>query len=166
MTHYQILGIPQDSSTADIKSAFITLSKSHHPDLNSNDPSKHDVYVRIMQAYTVLSKPELRSTYDSRLHAAQVRHQHSSAGSSSTFDFDPSSSPSDWTVESNAPRFVLDMYNIIIIIIRLVMSVTVNCTLHCTLKRFTDGETKPFGKCGIGATTSFMKRDHIMESKE
>jgi len=109
MTHYQILGVPQDSSTADIKSAFIALSKSHHPDLNSNDPTKHDVFVRIMQAYTVLSKPELRSTYDSRLHAAQVRHQqrHASGSSNSTldFDFDPSSSPSDWTVESNAPRW-------------------------------------------------------------
>jgi len=66
-THYEILGVNPNCSSKDIRSAFLSLSKSHHPDLHPADPKKHGTYVRIMEAYSVLSKPHLRDTYDSNL---------------------------------------------------------------------------------------------------
>lgn len=43
---------------------FYRLSKSNHPDLHPNDPSKSKRFVAISEAYSVLGSPEKRKTYD------------------------------------------------------------------------------------------------------
>lgn len=40
------------------------MSKSHHPDLHPNDPSKSKKFVAISEAYSVLGSPEKRQRYD------------------------------------------------------------------------------------------------------
>lgn len=46
---------------------FYELSKLHHPDRNRNDPLASDRFVRLSQAYRVLSNPRSRKGYDNSL---------------------------------------------------------------------------------------------------
>ncbi|KAK4886704.1 hypothetical protein RN001_002975 [Aquatica leii] len=65
-THYEVLGLSKDCTTKDVKNAYITLSKKYHPDNNKGEES-HMNFVKIAEAYKVLSKPEKRRTYDTEL---------------------------------------------------------------------------------------------------
>ena len=62
--HYRVLGLEFNASQAAIKKQFYTLSKSHHPDRNPNDPTASERFVRISEAYAILGQPEKRSKYD------------------------------------------------------------------------------------------------------
>ncbi|CAD6241260.1 GSCOCG00002593001-RA-CDS [Cotesia congregata] len=67
-TYYEILGIPKDASKKDVKEAFIKLSKKIHPDKSSETSAKsHNDFVKINEAYRVLSKDHSRQQYDSHL---------------------------------------------------------------------------------------------------
>lgn len=66
--HYSILGLEPGSSVPQIKKAFYSLSKTHHPDRNPDDPigaSKR--FSAISDAYHVLSDPKQRDKYDQTL---------------------------------------------------------------------------------------------------
>ena len=58
--YYEILGVAKDASEKDIKKAYRTLSKQHHPD-HGGDEEK---FKEINEAYSVLSSPEKREQYD------------------------------------------------------------------------------------------------------
>lgn len=64
-THYEVLGVPQDASDADIKKAFRTLSRKYHPDVVG--PEGTEIIARVSEAYTVVSNPERREEYDREL---------------------------------------------------------------------------------------------------
>jgi len=59
-----VLGLTPAASHADIRQAFVRLSKEIHPDRNPNDPDNHIKFVRLNEAYTVLSKHHTRREYD------------------------------------------------------------------------------------------------------
>jgi hypothetical protein len=48
------LGLEQDASKADVRSAFKALVKQHHPDTNGGDRSTEDRLRDIIQAYKYL----------------------------------------------------------------------------------------------------------------
>ncbi|MCG6878465.1 MAG: DnaJ domain-containing protein [Deltaproteobacteria bacterium] len=62
--YYIILGIPTDSSERDIKAAYRRLAKEFHPDLYGK---KSSPFLTIQEAYSVLSDPASRRSYDSTL---------------------------------------------------------------------------------------------------
>jgi molecular chaperone DnaJ len=66
--YYEILGIPRDASSDDIRNAYRQLAKQHHPDLNKH-PEAEDKFKEINEAYSVLSDVEKRSLYDRFGHA-------------------------------------------------------------------------------------------------
>ncbi|KAI9879991.1 MAG: hypothetical protein M1830_006108 [Pleopsidium flavum] len=53
---------------------YFTLSKTHHPDHNPNDPSSSSRFVKIAEAYAILGSPSKRQHYDHLHH----HHHHSS----------------------------------------------------------------------------------------
>jgi curved DNA-binding protein CbpA len=57
---YEILGVPRDAPPEDIKKAYYTLSKKHHPDKEG----AHERMVEINRAYTILSNVDKRKRYD------------------------------------------------------------------------------------------------------
>ena len=61
---YRILGLPDNASAADIKSAYRRLAKLYHPDLNPESRQSEEKFKEILDAYTILSDPELRAQYD------------------------------------------------------------------------------------------------------
>ncbi|CCM01858.1 uncharacterized protein FIBRA_03929 [Fibroporia radiculosa] len=62
--YYDILGVPVDASTEDIKKAYRRLAIKHHPDKNRDDPEAEDRFKEIAIAYQTLSEPELRKKYN------------------------------------------------------------------------------------------------------
>ncbi|KAG4025695.1 hypothetical protein MFRU_052g00140 [Monilinia fructicola] len=60
--HYETLGIPQNAATQDVKNAFFSLAKTHHPDRNNGGPTKE--FVKARAAYEILSDQDRRNIYD------------------------------------------------------------------------------------------------------
>nr|XP_020657429.1 dnaJ homolog subfamily C member 4 [Pogona vitticeps]XP_020657430.1 dnaJ homolog subfamily C member 4 [Pogona vitticeps] len=64
-SYYDLLGIKKDATQEEIKRAFFCKSKKLHPDSNPRDPDLHNQFVKLNEAYTVLSKESSRRQYDS-----------------------------------------------------------------------------------------------------
>lgn len=62
--YYEMLGIPRNSSQAEIKKAFRKKAMEYHPDRNPNNAEAEEMFKRVNEAYEVLSDEEKRSIYD------------------------------------------------------------------------------------------------------
>ncbi|MCL4141775.1 UNVERIFIED_CONTAM: hypothetical protein GTU68_059862, partial [Idotea baltica] len=62
--YYQILGIPKNASSKEIKKAYYKLAKKFHPDVNRNDPTAEKKFQEASEAYEVLGDDEKRRQYD------------------------------------------------------------------------------------------------------
>nr|XP_033810936.1 dnaJ homolog subfamily C member 4 [Geotrypetes seraphini] len=65
--YYSLLGVNQNASLEDIKQAFFTKSKKLHPDSDPNNPGLHTQFIKLNEAYRVLSREHSRKQYDSQL---------------------------------------------------------------------------------------------------
>ncbi|KAK1760608.1 DnaJ subfamily A member 3, mitochondrial [Echria macrotheca] len=77
--HYETLNVPPTASPAEIKRSYFALSKAHHPDHNPSDPHAARRFMRISEAYAVLSHSDKRARYDRdvlRRHHAVPHHSH------------------------------------------------------------------------------------------
>ncbi len=61
--YYEVLGLERGAADADIKRAFRKLAQQYHPDVSA-DPTAHDRFKEINEAYQVLSDPQRRQAYD------------------------------------------------------------------------------------------------------
>jgi DnaJ-class molecular chaperone len=61
--YYEVLGVPRDATTGDIKRAFRQLAMKYHPDRNS-DPEAESQFKTINDAQEVLADPQRRLMYD------------------------------------------------------------------------------------------------------
>ena len=61
---YEVLGVPKKASEAEIKKAFRSLAKKHHPDKHGNDPKAVKRFQEISSAYEVIGDKEKRAQYD------------------------------------------------------------------------------------------------------
>jgi molecular chaperone DnaJ len=66
--YYEVLGVPRNASTEDIKSAFRRLARQYHPDV-SQEANAEERFKEINEAYAVLSEPDKRGAYDRFGHA-------------------------------------------------------------------------------------------------
>ncbi len=62
--YYDVLGVAPDAPADDIRSAFRSLAREHHPDATGGDPASEQRYKEISEAYAVLSDPNKRQQYD------------------------------------------------------------------------------------------------------
>jgi molecular chaperone DnaJ len=62
--YYQTLGVPKNSTTAEIKKAYRKLAQRFHPDANRGDKDAEERFKEISGAYDVLGDAEKRKAYD------------------------------------------------------------------------------------------------------
>ncbi len=75
---YQILGVPRDASETEIKSAYRSLAKKLHPDLNSDDKATAERFKEVSSASAILTDPDKRARYDrGEIDANGVEHRRS-----------------------------------------------------------------------------------------
>jgi len=79
MDYYAILRVKPNATPAEIKSAFHEFALSCHPDRYVSDTKETrtaaaEVFKRGVEAYTVLSRPALRTKYNEGLKAGKNRY--------------------------------------------------------------------------------------------
>ncbi len=92
MNYYEILGISNNATIDEIKTAYRTLSKKYHPDVN--DATNASAFFRLIQeAYETLSKEDLRSAYDK---STQYVH------SETNYSYEPTATEAEQTCYRNS----------------------------------------------------------------
>ncbi len=64
--YFQILGLGQNASNEEIKSAYRRLAKIYHPDKHQNNPELTEKFKQIKEAYETLSDPIKKQKYLNR----------------------------------------------------------------------------------------------------
>ncbi|XP_004526385.1 dnaJ-like protein 60 isoform X2 [Ceratitis capitata] len=102
-TYYDILKVRKDCSNQEIRSAFVQLSKKFHPDVKglSSDPKQTAQFVKISEAYQILSKPKTRSAYDQRLYDAELLRPGQRSRSSAVKNMHAEELHKPWEVKPN-----------------------------------------------------------------
>lgn len=62
--YYEILGVKKSATEDEIKKAYRSLAKKHHPDKNKGNKEAENKFKEISEAYAVLSDKEKREQYD------------------------------------------------------------------------------------------------------
>ncbi|XP_026991546.1 dnaJ homolog subfamily C member 4 [Tachysurus fulvidraco] len=86
-SYYDVLGVKADASLDEIKNAFFDKSKKLHPDSDPSNPVLHSQFVKLNEAYRVLSKEGTRKDYDLRM---RYHHFDQSFRPSSRYTHNPS----------------------------------------------------------------------------
>ncbi|XP_078673954.1 uncharacterized protein LOC144912493 [Branchiostoma floridae x Branchiostoma belcheri] len=86
LDHYEILGVPRNAKSADIKRAFRRLAAEHHPDKNK-DPGAEARFTEIVEAYEVLTDEQLRAVYDKDGHSGVKKFKREGQASSESQRF-------------------------------------------------------------------------------
>ena len=70
--YYEVLEVPEDATSAEIKKQYRRLALQYHPD-KSSAPEAEARFIEVTQAYEVLATPATRAEYDRNGHAVDER---------------------------------------------------------------------------------------------
>ena len=73
MTYYELLQVRNDADTEVIRAAYKALMQKFHPDRQPEATGSADMAKLLTAAYTTLSEPRLRATYDERVRQSAMR---------------------------------------------------------------------------------------------
>ncbi len=109
MSHYDTLGVDKNATQKDIKKAYRTLSKKHHPDVGGDDSKFKDV----VSAYEIVGDPTKRQNYDA-LHGSHGffnRHNNGAGQNNSMSDmFDQMFGNQSRQGSQKGPDYRIDMH--------------------------------------------------------
>ncbi|KAF7556770.1 hypothetical protein G7046_g6211 [Stylonectria norvegica] len=84
--YYKILNVDKKATDKELKQAYRQLSKKFHPDKNPGDPTAHDKFVEVSEAYDVLSDSKTRTIYDRYGHEGVKDHKNGGGGGHDPYD--------------------------------------------------------------------------------
>jgi DnaJ-class molecular chaperone len=73
--YYKILGVHENASQQEIRSAYRDLARKYHPDVNAGNKQAAARFKEIHEAYAVLAEPKKRRQYDALGSAGPKRPQ-------------------------------------------------------------------------------------------
>lgn len=74
-TYYEILGVDKECSQKEIRNAFVQMSKKFHPDTATKvSATSNEDFIKVTEAYQVLSKTHSRANYDLSLKGIDRMH--------------------------------------------------------------------------------------------
>jgi curved DNA-binding protein CbpA len=82
--YYQLLGIRQGATPAEIRSAYKRLAMLYHPDRNPGNPQAEELFKHINEAYHVLADTRKKAQYDLRYAYQQPSSTYQSAAHDTT----------------------------------------------------------------------------------
>ena len=62
--YYEILDVSPTASQDEIKKSFRNLALKYHPDKNGNSEESRQKFIKIVEAYEILSNDQARKNYD------------------------------------------------------------------------------------------------------
>ena len=68
--YYEVLGVGRDCDDSTLKVAYRKLALQYHPDRNPNNSEAEERFKEAAEAYSILSDPQKRATYDRYGHQA------------------------------------------------------------------------------------------------
>jgi DnaJ-class molecular chaperone len=74
INHYEVLGVSNNASQADIRRSFRYLALKHHPDKNKNSEESKQKFMQIVEAYEILSDEQARKNYDTASYSHNDNH--------------------------------------------------------------------------------------------
>ncbi|MDR1961640.1 MAG: J domain-containing protein [Gracilibacteraceae bacterium] len=105
--YYAILGVKPEADSKDIKKAYQTLAKKHHPDVNPGDKAAEDKFKEINEAYHAIADPAKREKYD------EVRRdyeQWQQRGGRGGFDWNPHQGAGSAHTQTMSPEEFAEMF--------------------------------------------------------
>ena len=78
--YYEILGVGRNATEQEIKSAYRKLAVQYHPDKNPGNSEAEEKFKEAAEAYSVLSDPQQRASYDRFGHAGVGAGSNAGAG--------------------------------------------------------------------------------------
>ncbi|HEX6546315.1 MAG TPA: DnaJ domain-containing protein, partial [Bryobacteraceae bacterium] len=78
--YYEVLGVSRDCDDSALKGAYRKLALQYHPDRNPNNSEAEERFKEAAEAYSILSDPQKRATYD--------RYGHQAVNGSASAGFD------------------------------------------------------------------------------
>lgn len=98
MTYYQLLQVSSQATSEQIKQAYRRLARKYHPDVAGEDG--RDRFLKINEAYQVLSNPLQRREYDRTLNPKKRVSQAASSSPTSQAPQPASVTPFEFDVET------------------------------------------------------------------
>lgn len=86
--YYSTLGVNENASDDDIKSAYRKLAMKYHPDRNPGDASAEEQFKKINEAYSTLSDRQKRAEYDNMKRYGGAGHFNQGGAQHFHFNFD------------------------------------------------------------------------------
>jgi len=73
--YYEILGITQNATKAEIKREYRDLAMKYHPDVNSGDVDSEKKFREINEVYEILKDDKKRMEYDKKLQSEKFNNK-------------------------------------------------------------------------------------------
>jgi len=100
MNHYQVLGIPQSATQAQVKTAYLKMAKKYHPDSSATGCAES--FKIVNHAYQTLFDNGKRTSYDSTVLRSHHHHHHETSYSSTSSHYQQQQHQSSSGNSSNA----------------------------------------------------------------
>lgn len=86
--YYEVLGLSNGASQEEIKKSFRSLALKHHPDKNKNSEESRQKFMKIVEAYEILSDEQARKKYDGNSFATPEREWTPSADFANVYSYE------------------------------------------------------------------------------